>query len=465
MSILHKIEKKKVLILGMGREGISTYRFLRDRFPGKKLGVADKTETNRLDTDTRRIINDDSNINFYCGNKYLESIKHFDIIFKSPGISPYLDGIKDAGKTGKIISSNTELFFENCAGKIIGVTGTKGKSTTSSLIKDVLKTGGFDVRLVGNFGTPALTGLKGSTLDTLFVIELSSYQLMNLKRSPHISVILNIAKEHLDYHQTFEAYIEAKQNITKHQNENDYLIFDVSDTRVSKISEESVAKKVTFGIRNCGNYDCFIDGNQVVSRFTGEVKNIIKEESVPLKGRFNLVNIMPSILIGQLYSIKTTLISKAIKEFVSLEHRLEYVKTVNGNAFYNDSLATVPEAAIAAINSFPDKDIILIAGGFNRGQCFVELAKKILDSRIKALVLFPCTGEIIWKEISLLVKEKDDLPEHVFVTTMDEAVNKSVSSAVSGDIILLSPASVSFGQFKDYADRGDQFKVAIAKLW
>ncbi len=459
---MKEFKDKSILILGLGKEGASSLDFMLKRFPGKTLGLADKSSLNQLGEHVTSLIDSNKNIKLFLEDARFNSIKHHDVIIKSPGISPFHPELIKAEKSGKIISSNTELFFSLCAGQIIGVTGTKGKSTTSALIYDTLKNGGFDARLIGNFGTPMLSSLNGSTTKTVFVAEMSSYQLMSLKKSPHISVLLNIVPEHFDYHQSFDGYVKAKQNITNYQSENDFLIYNALYPIPTRIAEESRARKALFGLKKAGNMNCFIEDGHFVYQMEGNNERVIPTSEVPLSGKFNLQNVMPSIVIGKMFSMPNKAIAQAIRQFKPLEHRLEFAGERNGISFYNDSLATVPEATIEAIKTFAGKNIILIAGGFDRSQQFEPLAQTIIETKVKAVILFHPTGQRIADELVLKAQNKDVvLPKNIFVSNMNEAVKESYRLADEPSIVLLSPASVSFGCFKDYIDRGNRFKEAV----
>jgi UDP-N-acetylmuramoylalanine--D-glutamate ligase len=463
LTNVDELREKRILILGLGREGMSTFDFLRRRFPGKPLGLADRLHLSQLDGHTREVIAADGNVNLFLGNDYLESIGNHDIIFKTPGIPPFTPEIVTARDLGKICS-NTALFFENCPGTIVGITGTKGKSTTASLIHAVLREGGVDARLTGNIGIPPLSSLNTAAPTTVFVAELSSHQLMDLHSSPQIAVILNVFREHLDYYQSLEAYIEAKQAIVMFQTENDNVIFNGSSRIVREMANTSRARKTPFELSPMEGRGCFLQGGFLVFQAAGHRQRVIPTGAIPLKGAFNLQNVMPAIAVGKIFGIANEPIAAAIRGFRPLEHRLEHVKTYNGISFYNDSLATAPEATIAAINAFPKKRLILLVGGFDRGQNFVQLAQMILRRNVKTLILFPTTGERLWDEIVDRASGKIEPPKHVFVTDMGEAVTEAYKSAESGEVVLLSPAGASFVGFKDYRDRGDQFKAEVEKL-
>jgi UDP-N-acetylmuramoylalanine--D-glutamate ligase len=298
----------------------------------------------------------------------------------------------------------------------------------------------------------------------VFVAELSSYQLMDLHKSPHIAVIQNVVPEHLDFHGSFEAYVNAKQAIVQYQNEDDYVIFNASYPIPTRIASVSKAKKIPFGFNPIGQVGCFIDDHFLTFYSNGCCERIIPTQAIPLKGTFNLQNVMPCIIIGKIFGISNEMIANTIQNFQPLEHRLECVGTYSGVTFYNDSLSTIPEAAISAIQAFPNGSFILLAGGYDRGLDFTELARTILASKVKAVILFPTTGEKLWKELVQQVIQGRELPRHIVVTSMADAVQQAYSLAEKEDIVLLSPAAPSFGSFKDYRDRGNQFKAEVRKL-
>lgn len=462
MKLLDTLSEKRVLILGLGREGVSSLLFLRRLFPQKRLGLADKTTWEQLDEQTRQLIESDSNVALFLGKDYLSSISKYEVIFKSPGIHPSeLTGVK---QNDIILTSNTEVFFECCPGTIIGVTGTKGKSTTTSLIYEVLKAAAVDARLTGNIGIAPLSSLDNATSASIFVTELSSYQLADLHKSPHIAVIQNVVPEHLDYHGDFEAYVSAKQNIARYQTEKDYILFNAAYPIPTHIAETSKAQKIPFGFSQIGSIGSFADNTSLTFYQDGHQEEIMLIETVPLRGTFNLQNVMPSIIVGKILGIPTETIAAGIQNFHSLEHRLEFVDTINEVSFYNDSLSTIPEAAISAIQAFPNKQLILLAGGYDRGLDFTELAQVILTNEVKAVLLFPTTGAKIWQAIAGQAREGEKIPQYRFVTDMADAVTQAFSLATKRDIVLLSPASPSFSSFKDYRDRGLQFKTAVSKL-
>lgn len=449
---IEMLKQKSVLILGLGREGVDTFKFLRRLFPKKKLGLADQLEFEKLPKRTREITQREKKIKRHFGENYLKALKKYEIIIKTPGIPPKI--IKPFLKKNQKLTSQTEIFFENCKGKIIGITGTKGKSTTASLIYKILRGGGVKAHLIGNIGRPALQYLFSDTEKDVYVYELSSHQLQNLRKSPHIAVFLNVFREHLDYYRNFKEYVKAKANIARFQTKDDFLIFNSEDPIVRRIAKSSKAKKIP--LRN----------------YSQILKNIgIKR--MPFFVKHNLLNMAAAIRVGEIFGISKEKIKKAIEDFKSLPHRLEFVGKFKGIKFYNDSLATIPEVTILAMKTLGKNVQTLILGGFERYYDFSQLAKEILrrsaelsrnQSKIKTIILFPTTGKRIWKKIVFFAKNKKNLPKHFFVNNMRDAVLLSFKHTNKGGICLLSPASPSFGLFKDYKERGNLFKKWIKKL-
>jgi len=434
---LETLKNKKVLILGFGKEGKDTFEFFKKIFPKKVLGIADKNPKCKL-----KIKNEKSKkIKWHLGKNYLSSLKKYEIIIKSPGIPIHLPEVEKAFQEGKI-TSQTEIFFENYKGKIVGITGTKGKSTTASLVYKILKSGGLKVHLGGNIGKPVLNYVISSKKNEVFVYELSSHQLYNLKISPHVAVFLNIYPEHLDYYNNFKEYLMAKANITLWQTKDDFLIYNFKDKNIREIAKKSKAKKIP------------IKNYQTVLKSIGI-------ERVPFWGEFYGLNIACAIEVGKIFGIKKEKIKKAIEQFKPLPHRLEYVGRFKGIDFFNDSLATIPQTTILALRSLNRRVQTLILGGYDRGVEFQELVREILKRKIKNLILFPETGEKIWREILKRVKDDSKLPKAILVQNMKDAVKTAFEITEKNKICLLSPASPSFGIFKDYKERGNLFKKYV----
>lgn len=474
-EILSTLENNSIIILGMGREGWSTYNFLRKQFPEKKIALADNKKLADFSSEEQETINNDKFLNLYLGKDYLSSLDNYAFIFKSPGIPQTTPEIYKAVSQGSNLFSNTQLFFELCPGIIIGITGTKGKSTTTAIIHHVLKENNLDTYLVGNIGHPSLDSLEKISADSLVVFELSSHQLDTMTISPHIAIVQNVTSEHLDYYKDTTSYQQAKTTITRFQKEDDFVIFNPEFEGSADIARLSAGKHLRFSINEGPDAIVFVKDDAFLQRDNSqETELVLPTKKLPLHGEHNLLNAMPAIVVGKLFNLSIDQISTALQSFQSLPHRLEFVLERKGIRYYNDSLATMPEAAVKAVESFSEP-LVLIAGGHERNQSFVDLAKKILEKKVVGVVLFNPTGkrlaEEIEKQIVALGSNEEIYPEIEFAKNMGEAVNKaqkilennSLSSGLSGQkgIILMSPASASFGIFEDYKDRGEQFREVV----
>lgn len=424
-KLKEELKNKQILILGFGAEGQDNYKFLRKLFPDKILGIGDCKEFSIFNFQFSKLLKEDKYLKLHLGKNYLKTTQDYDVIFKSPGI-PF----KILPKTIlKKITSQTKIFFDYCPGKIIGIAGTKGKGTTSSLIYKILKQAGLNAYLIGNIGRPVLSFLSKAKKDDIFVYELSSYQLMNLKKSPQIAVFLNNYPDHLDYHKNLQEYARANGKITQYQTKKDFLIYNPQDEIVKKIANKSKAKKI------------------------------------PIKGKHYFVNKEAAKTVGKIFNISPKIISKAIKKLKPLPYRLELIGKFHEIIFYNDSASTIPETTIAALDFLKNKVETLILGGSDKNLNFKFLAQKILKSKVKVLILFPITGRQIWQEIIKISGEQFSakLSKYFFVDNMPEAVKLAYQHTSKGKICLLSPASASFSIFKDYRHRGSLFTKYVQK--
>ena len=470
---LEELKTKSILILGLGVEGISTLRFLLELFPDKALGVADLGPLERLDAEAQRIIASDPRIVQHFGDNYLGFLERYDLIIKTPGISivnhPEIRRAFEAGK----LTSHTALFFANCPGTIIGVTGTKGKGTTSKLIHSMLKAGGVDAHLVGNIGNPPLPLLGQTGKSSVFVFELSAQQLEILDRSPHIAVLLNIVPDHLDHFATFENYVQAKENIVRFQTGLDYLIYNPAFPIPGRIADQAISKLIPCSIEGALDRGCFIENGHVICRL-GETEESVALDDVSavLPGAFNLHNVVPAVAAAKLAGLGDGQIIEGIRSFKPEEHRFERVGTFRGITFYNASIATVPEVTIEHLKSLGDDVQTMLLGGFDRGMDFGSLAELIAQREVWTVILFPETGRRIWEAISSRARESSSEPPRPFFVdgatgaeaAMKEAVRLAYLHTSAGKICLHSPASPSFGVFKNYKERGQLFKRFVREL-
>lgn len=447
---MNELPGTSVLILGYAREGQSVHRYIRERFPHSKVGIADRNKVDSLYP----------GVTVYSGHSYLSAIDDYDVIVHSPGIPTHLPELELARSHGKWVTSATNIFFSVCPGTIIGITGTKGKSTTTALTWNIVKKGHADVRLVGNIGEPVLDHLKGADAKTIFVMELSSHQLEDIRYSPHIAIILDIVPEHMDYYVDFAHYVGAKSNIVKYQLRHDIAIFNPTHPIVARIALSSESKKLRFSLSRKPGLSCWVENGNIVTRVaSGTPDSILDIRHIPLLGGANVENILAAVTVGLALNIPKEKISKAVMSFKPLEHRLEYVGTYHGIKFYNDSLATIPEATIHALQALAPNVYTLIAGGYDRKLDYTILGKALAASSVKNLILFPDTGVKIETALKLANPQTDIVITHV--QSMDEAVRKAYALTPSGKICILSPAAASFNLFKDYKDRGETFKKAV----
>ena len=456
---LSYLKDKAVLILGFGREGQSTYKFLREYFPEKELGIADRAALSGLGESANRLLKEDELLRRHLGEKYLMCLHDYQVVFKTPGIPFKLPEIKEAKKTGIEFTSQTKLFFELCQGRIIGVTGTKGKSTAVTLTHKILQSAGLKGVLLGNIGIPALDYLDKDSKDTIFVFELSSHQLFGIKKSPNIAVILNIFPEHLDYYENFNQYREAKSNIMRYQTSRDTFIYNKDNKYLRKLAGESKAMRISFSLSQKDYVDCYVENEGIFFK----KEKIMGVDEVSLKGSHNLNNIMAAISVCKSLGIASSTIKSRIKAFRSLEHRLEETRQYRGVTFVDDSISTIPESSIAAMQAYRERPTTVIIGGFDRGLDYSKLVKYISKSRsVKNVLLVGETSDRIEK---ILKSEKfRGKIYRMRRASMPDVVKTAFTSTPKAGVVLLSPAATSFDMFEDYKDRGEQFKNCVHSL-
>jgi len=449
--IRHQFATKSIVLLGFGREGQSSYSLLRRAFPEKPLTIADANK----DVGENPLIKEDKNLRLLAGPDYLDRLIDFDVIFRSPGIPVWnLDLPREK------ITSQTELFLQCYSKQVIGITGTKGKSTTSSLIHHIFRTAGLDALLAGNIGNPVFHFTDLITEKTRIVLELSSHQLEFIRVSPHIAVLLNLFQEHLDAYAGYEEYQQAKVNITKYQQPGDYLIFSKEDALVSRhvIQYESMRHSIPFSMEQTlspGGYMqdgwiCFSDGMQVT-----KVWKVHQDRF--LRGEHNLRNIMAAVNVSMISGIHPEMIEEGIATFKGLDHRLEYVGEFGKIHFYNDSIATIPEACMAAVKAIPKVDT-LITGGFDRGIDYNELAGFLNQSKVRNLILLGDAG----KRIGELLRKMDNNGKKIFfINRFDDFLPIAFRETREGYVCLLSPAAASYDEFKNFEERGKRFRELV----
>lgn len=453
-------QNKKVAILGLGIEGLTAAQFLHKK--GALIYVLDRRQKGEIEQDFVTQIEKIGG-EFRLGKDYLQNLTDYNILVRSPGVWRLIPELIAAEKAGVVITSQTKLFFDFCPCPIIGVTGTKGKGTTSTLIYKMLKEAGEDAYLGGNIGVPPLTFLDKLQTSSKVVLELSSFQLQDLDQSSHIAVMLMTTSEHLDHHATVEEYIDAKRTILRHQTRDDFAVLN-RDYPATNESDIFTDGHVFFVSRERETENgCFALGGKVIVRRNGNDDEIIRTSEIALPGKHNLENVCAAVMAARLAGVNTKHIIQVLKTFSGLEHRLEKVEEIDGVTYYDDSFSTTPETAIAAIEAF-EQPKILILGGSHKGSDFTELGKVIRESdSIKAIIGIGDEWERMKSEVGS-EKLEGNLLLIEGAENMGQVVLAAAKVAKKGDVVLLSPGCASFGMFKNYKDRGEQFKKAVKAL-
>lgn len=441
-EIIEKLKGKNIAILGFGREGKSTYKFIRKYLKDIHLTIIDKKDFELKDTNITKVV----------GENYLDNLGKYDVIIKSPGIS--LNKIDTSSLIDKI-TSQLELLLEVDRKNIIGITGTKGKSTTSTLTYEVLKKQYDDVYLLGNIGTPVLDNVSKYTDETKLVIEMSSHQLEYVKTSPHIAIVLNLYQDHLDHAGTLEHYHQNKMNIFKYQDENDYAIYLDDNEYLHKLVSENDYKAIKYTVRfdnkNLSGNTTRIKGKDVY--INNEM--VYVDDSRKILGDHNLKNIMFVLTICKIMNLDFLKAHRVIKEFTGLKYRMEYLGKYHEINFYNDTIATIPEATINAVNAIGNVDT-LIFGGLDREIDYKDFIQFLLKSKIRNLIGMPTTGTNILKEI----ENKTD--KNIFyANTLEEAHKIAIENTKKNKSCLLSPAAASYEFFKNFEEKGAAFEKIV----
>jgi UDP-N-acetylmuramoylalanine--D-glutamate ligase len=406
----------RVAIIGFGREGQALYKYLNRQKPRPEITILDR----KLDPN------------------YLNDLERFDIIYRSPGVPYNLPEIQRAIKNGVKFSSGTELFFENAKGKIIGITGTKGKGTTSKLIYKILKNAGYDAYLAGNIGKPSITILNRLNKNSITVLEMSSFQLQDLHYSPEIAVVLGIFPDHMDSHKNFKEYFEAKAQITRFQKKKDTVIYAAGNKYSEKIAKASKGRKII--VRT--------DKNNLPR---------IDPDKLKIRGRHNLINVTVASAVAKEFHVSDKIIIKTALNYRGLPFRLENIATINGIKIYNDSASSNPLSTVAAIKAFHEPTIVMM-GGKDKNLDFAPVKKALKESSAKLVIIYGENRNKIFKSISGLK------PIKMVNGNLENAFTLALSRAKHGDSIVFSPGSTSFDMFIDYQDRGARFNAIVKKL-
>ncbi len=442
---------RKVAVIGLGVSNLPLIDYLYEL--KAQVTVFDRTEVKDLDRKiVRKITNYGMGMSF--GENYLEELVGFDLIFRSPSCLPTNPYLVAEAQRGAIITTEIEMVIELCPCKIIGVTGSDGKTTTTTLISEILKAKEYHVFLGGNIGTPLFTKIGEMTPEDIVVLELSSFQLMDMKISPDVAVITNITPNHLDKHESMEEYIEAKKNIFKYQDENGLLVLNYDNEITKSFEQEAPGNVMFFSSKSKLPNGYIVDDNKIKYCENGLRSHILDTKEMKIRGVHNFENVAAA-LIATRDLVDSQTACETILKFKGVEHRLELVvQTKDRIKWYNDSVSSSPTRTMAGLNAFNLRNIILIAGGYD---------KPIVEN-YKELILLGATSGKIEKAVKQELKNQDKKMKIHKCTDLRETVEVAKSIAVQGDIVLFSPASASFDLFKNFAERGKMFKKYVKEI-
>ena len=441
------IEGKKILVVGLGKSGIAAAEFLTSR--GAFVTANDAQPAEKIAAVVNQLI--EKNIEVVAGSHPLPLFENSDLIVASPGVPLALECFQKAKSAGVPIISEIELAAHFLRGRLIGITGSNGKTTTTTLIAEVLRNAGYKTQVGGNIGIPLISLVETSCEDGLTVIELSSFQLEAVE-SLHLfaAVMLNITPDHLDRYDSMDEYARAKANIFRNQTSQDLAVLSADDERVAAM--DTAAHKVFFSCQRELEEGIFLRGNEVICRATGFEKVLITRDEIGIRGAHNLENVMATLAIGLACGVEPDSMRKTISEFKGVEHRLEFVAEIDGVKFYNDSKATNVDSTIKALEAF-DNGVIIILGGKDKGSDYALLAPLVRE-RCEQVILI---GSATEKIAAALENTK---PLHR-AATMQDAMKLGKELARTGDTVLLAPACASFDMFDNYEHRGRVFKEAV----
>jgi UDP-N-acetylmuramoylalanine--D-glutamate ligase len=446
-----ELKGKKVLVVGLGKSGLAAALFLRHR--GAQVTVSDIRSAEALAKDIPGLL--EEGINVEAGGHGLLTFRRQDLIVVSPGVPLDTPELVQTRNFGRPIIGELELAARFIRGQILAVTGSNGKTTTTSLLGEILEKSGMPTQVGGNIGVPVVALIEESTDETWNVLEVSSFQLETTEQfHPKIAVILNITPDHLDRHGTFENYALAKERIFAEQHQDDYCVLNADNMRTAASAERSKASVYWFSLERPVTQGAWVEGGAIMFRSSPEAapENVMPLSSIPLKGEHNVENVLAAVCAARLAGASAELVRKAVEEFKAVEHRLEYVTTLNGVEIYNDSKATNVDATAKAIAAFPG-NIHLILGGKDKGSDYTTLSS-LLRSRVKAIYTIGSAAAKIESQLRGVVAIHS-------CETMEKAISAIAASAHPGDIVLLAPACSSFDQFESYEHRGRVFKQLV----
>jgi UDP-N-acetylmuramoylalanine--D-glutamate ligase len=450
--VLMELDGKRVLVVGLGRSGVASALFLQSR--GARVTVSDAKSEDQLREQIPTLL--DAGIAVETGAHGERTFRNQDLIVVSPGVPVDAEPLVQARALGQPVIGEIELAFQFLNGPIVAITGSNGKTTTTTLVGEIIAACGFNTLVGGNIGTAAISLTEKATPETAIVLEVSSFQLETIRSfRPKVAVVLNVTPDHLDRHHTFKAYVDAKARIFENQQADDFAVLNADDPTCVELAERTRAQVFWFSREHEVESGSFVRDGQIVFRGNGLAQTVLAVPEIPLKGSHNLENVLAAVCAGALMGCAPEKIRNAIVNFKAVEHRLEYVATIGGVEYYNDSKATNVDATMKALQSFPAK-IHLILGGKDKGSDYTML-NDLLRERVKSVYTIGAAAEKIQSHIK-------GTTQIVSSGTIQAAVKQASSIAQPGDVVLLAPACASFDQFQNYEHRGRVFKELVGQL-
>ncbi len=447
-----ELKNKRVLVVGLGRSGAASAIFLQEH--GAKVIVSDSKSEAQLQSDVPALL--DRGISIETGRHGERTFRDQDLIVVSPGVPSDQPQLQHARTLGIPVIGEVELAFRFLQGKVLAITGSNGKTTTTSLVGEILAKSGRKTLVGGNIGTPVISLAGQSTAESLTVLEVSSFQLESIQQfRPWIAAILNITPDHLDRHHTFEAYVDAKARIFENQQAGDFAVLNADDPTCVGLKERVKAPLLWFSRKQRVESGAFLSGEQIVFRQNGQEQAVLSRSDIDLKGDHNLENVLAAVCMTMVAGCTPQQVQNGVKEFRAVEHRLELVATINGVTFYNDSKATNVDATVKALESFPG-NIHIILGGKDKGSDYT-LLNPLLRERVKRVYLIGAASDKIASQVQ-------NATAVVRSGILERAVRQAFDAAQPGDVVLLAPACASFDQFENYEHRGRVFKELVRSL-
>ncbi len=446
------LKNKRVLVVGLGKSGVASALFLKSR--GAQVTVSDTKPQDQLQEEIPLLL--DQGIAVETGGHGERTFRGQDLIVVSPGVPVDARPLVQARALGETVIGEIELATQFFPGPIVAITGSNGKTTTTTLAGEMVTAGGHRAVVGGNIGTPAISLIQGATSETIAVLEVSSFQLETIQKfHPKIAVILNITPDHLDRHHTFAAYVEAKARIFENQTADDFAVLNADDPTCLELAPRTRGQTFWFSRKKEVNQGAYVREGQIVFRDTGGPQEVMLVSEIGLKGAHNVENVLAAVCVGMLLHCQPGRIRETVQNFKAVEHRIEYVATIGGVEYYNDSKATNVDATIKALESFP-ANIHLILGGKDKDSDYTQL-NDLLRQRVKQVYTIGAAAGKIESHIGGAAKI-------IHAVTLENAVKQAAKSAQAGDVVLLAPACASFDQFRNYQHRGQVFKETVRAL-